>query len=422
MPRLDVSNDFFIRTSDPSTWRGAGGAAARVRQRARLQGTYEGWYCPRCADFKVENEIEEGNRCPIHHIELDARAGGQLLLPPLHLPGAARALYAERPDFVRRAPATTRRWRSSRGGLQDVSLTRAKLTWGVPVPVGRGHVFYVWFDALLNYYTALGYARAGEDLTDALLAGDYHLIGKDILKFHTVFWPALLMAAGLPLPEHIFVHGYLLMDGEKMSKSLGNVLDPFEVMDRFGTDALRYYCLRDVSFGQDGVGVHRRVRGALRDRAGQRAGQPGQPHDRDAPALPRRRGPVRTAGPGAGRDFDGLAERGRRLIDRAEITAALDAAWRPVRRLNRYVEEQAPWNLAKDADRRRTSTASCAPWPRACASRWWSSRRGCRRPPAAAGRAGHGRPLAGGRRLGAGSLERGRAPRAAVPQRGPTAA
>src|SRR4029077_11404665 len=134
----------------------------------------------------------------------------------------------------------------------DISLSRAQLTWGVPVPWDTSHVFYVWFDALLNYYTALGFARDGEDLTDHFWPATFHVIGKDILRFHTVFWPAMLMAADLPLPEHVFVHGYLLLDGEKMSKSLGNVLDPFEVMCRFGPDALRFCCFRDVVFGQDG--------------------------------------------------------------------------------------------------------------------------------------------------------------------------
>ena len=143
------------------------------------------------------------------------------------------------------------------GGLQDVSLSRAKLNWGVPVPWDPEHVFYVWFDALLNYYTALSFAHDGADETDTFWPADFHVIGKDILKFHAVFWPAMLLAAGIPLPEHLFIHGFLLMkdaSGEehKMSKSLGNVLDPFEVMDQFGTDALRYYCFREVSFGLDG--------------------------------------------------------------------------------------------------------------------------------------------------------------------------
>src|SRR5262249_48105647 len=158
----------------------------------------------------------------------------------------------EREDFV--APRTRYNEALSfiRSGLRDVPLTRHKLRWGVQVPWDPEHVFYVWFDALLNYYSALSYARPGEDLTDSLWPASYHLIAKDILRFHTVYWPALLMAAEIELPERVFVHGYLLMEGEKMSKSLGNVLDPFEVIERFGADALRFYLLRDVPFGQDG--------------------------------------------------------------------------------------------------------------------------------------------------------------------------
>ena len=138
------------------------------------------------------------------------------------------------------------------GGLNDLSLSRHGLTWGVPVPWDPEQTIYVWIDALLNYYSALRYARPGEDLTERFWPPTVHLIAKDILKFHAVIWPALLMAAELEQPRKLFIHGYLLMDDHKMSKSLGNVLDPFEVMDVYGTDALRYYLLREVGFGQDG--------------------------------------------------------------------------------------------------------------------------------------------------------------------------
>ena len=133
-----------------------------------------------------------------------------------------------------------------------MSCTRPELRWGVQAPWDESQVFYVWFDALLNYYTALKYAREGEDLTERFWPPDFHLIGKDILKFHAVIWPAMLMAGEVELPRHLFIHGFLLMQGEKMSKTLGNVLDPFQVIDVFGDDALRYYCFREVSFGQDG--------------------------------------------------------------------------------------------------------------------------------------------------------------------------
>jgi methionyl-tRNA synthetase len=223
------------------------------------------------------------------------------------------------------------------------------MTWGVTVPWDPSHVFYVWFDALLNYYTALSYARPGDDLTDRFWPATVHLIGKDILKFHTVFWPAMLLAAGLPLPEHVFVHGFLLgADGRKMSKSLGNVLDPFEVIDRFGVEALRFYLVRDVVVGADGSvsmqGVEGRYDSELANELGNLA-------SRTIAMLHRYRDGAVPAGepdPALAQDFAGLPDRVADLVDRVEVTAALDEIWQRVRRLNRYVEEQAPWQLAKD--------------------------------------------------------------------------
>jgi methionyl-tRNA synthetase len=223
--------------------------------------------------------------------------------------------------------------------------------WGVEVPWDPQHVFYVWFDALLNYYTALSYARPGEDLTDRFWPATYHIIGKDILKFHTVFWPAMLMAAELPVPHHVFVHGFLLgADGRKMSKSLGNVLDPFEVMDLYSTDALRFYLMRDVAFGGDGaVGMD-----AVRSRyESELANEYGNLASRTIAMITRYRDgqvPVADPDPALAADFASLDEEVASLMDRAEVTQALEAIWQRVRRLNRYVEETAPWQLAKDPD------------------------------------------------------------------------
>jgi methionyl-tRNA synthetase len=237
MPRLEASNDFFIRTSDDEHKRRVQEVLQKVHDNGFTHlGMYEGWYCPRCADFKVENEIGPDNTCPIHEIPLVREQEENWFFKLSAFQDRLEELYASQPDFVQ--PDTRRNEALSfiKSGLQDISLSRAKLTWGVEVPWDPSHVFYVWFDALLNYYTALGYARPGEDLTDRFWPATYHVIGKDILKFHTVFWPAMLMAAGLQLPEHVFVHGFLLGgDGRKMSKSLGNVLDPFEAMTATGS-------------------------------------------------------------------------------------------------------------------------------------------------------------------------------------------
>jgi methionyl-tRNA synthetase len=209
----------------------------------------------------------------------------------------------------------------------------------------------VWFDALLNYYTALGYARPGEDLTDRFWPASYHVIGKDILKFHTVFWPAMLMAADLAVPHHVFVHGFLLgSDGRKMSKSLGNVLDPFEVMNLYGTDALRFYLMRDVSFGADGsVGLD-----AVRARyESELANEYGNLASRTIAMIQRYRDgviPAVATDPELAREFEVLPAEVSVVLDRAEPTRALDLIWDRVRRLNRYVEEKAPWQLARDLE------------------------------------------------------------------------
>jgi methionyl-tRNA synthetase len=348
-PRLDASNDFFIRTTDEEHKRRVQTVLERVHENGHTyKGLYEGWYCPRCADFKVENEIAEGNRCPIHEIVLERHQEENWFFRLSTFQEPLERLYSEQPEFV----MPGRHFNEARSfidsGLQDVSLSRQRLKWGVTVPWDQGHVFYVWFDALLNYYTALGYARPGEDLTERFWPATFHVIGKDILKFHTVFWPALLMAAELELPHHVFVHGFLLgADGRKMSKSLGNVLDPFEVMDQFGTDALRFYLLRDVAFGGDGsVGMD-----AVRSRyESELANEYGNLASRTLAMIRRYRDgvvPDVEVDPGLARDFDGLAEQVAELLDRAEITAALEQIWQRVRRCNRYVEERAPWQLAK---------------------------------------------------------------------------
>jgi methionyl-tRNA synthetase len=246
-------------------------------------------------------------------------------------------------------------------GLQDVSLSRARLKWGVTVPWDPTHVFYVWFDALLNYYTALGYARDGEDLTSRFWPATYHVIGKDILKFHTVFWPAMLMAADLPVPQHVFVHGFLLgADGRKMSKSLGNVLDPFEVMGQYGTDALRFYLMRDVAFGSDGAvgmeAVRTRYEAELANGYGNLASRT------VAMVLRYRDGQVPSVATDAAlrSEFEDLARQVADLLDRVEATQALELIWQRVRRLNRYVEERAPWQLARDESRAAELDATLA--------------------------------------------------------------
>ncbi len=352
MPKINASIDFFIRTSDPQHIARVQEVMQRVHDNGHVyEGVYEGWYCPRCADFKTESELGPDNTCPIHEIRLERQREENWFFRLSAFQDDLERLYSERPGFV--VPEFRRNEALSfiKSGVQDVSLSRPNISWGVPLPWDPNQVMYVWFDALLNYYTSLSYAREGEDLTERYWPASLHVLAKDILKFHAVIWPALLIAAGIEVPKRMVIHGFLLMGERKMSKSLGNVLDPFEVIERFGADALRFYLFREVSFGQDGSiapsGFESRYESELANDFGNLA-------SRTLAMIERYRdGVVPEAAPDpelAGGDdgLDGVRAEVCELLDRVELTQALDAIWSRVRRLNRYVEEARPWDLAKD--------------------------------------------------------------------------
>jgi len=347
--RLDCTNDFFIRTTDPEHEQAVREFMQGIYDRGHIyEGIYEGWYCPYCADFKTEQELLPGNCCPIHKIVIEKVREENWFFRLSAFQGELERLYAERPDWVEPRIRYNEALSFIKGGLEDVSVSRPKLQWGVRVPWDERQVFYVWFDALLNYYTALQYGP-GKDVRATFWPPALQLIGKDILKFHAVIWPAMLMANEVELPRRLFIHGYLLMQGEKMSKTLGNVLDPFQVIDVYGVDALRYYCFREVSFGQDGSvsteGFEARYNTELANEYGNLA-------SRTLAMIERYRDgvvPQAELPEELGAEFDGLAGAVERHLDGVELTLALEEIWsRGVRRLNRYVEQQAPWKLAKD--------------------------------------------------------------------------
>jgi methionyl-tRNA synthetase len=254
------------------------------------------------------------------------------------------ALYDERPDFV----LPQFRYNEARsfieGGLHDFSISRATQTWGVAIPWDPEQVAYVWADALVNYRSALSYAP-GENL-ERFWPDARHLLAKDILRFHCVYWPALLFAAGYDPPRQLFVHGYLNIDERKISKSLGNVIDPLDLIDVYGADAVRFWCARAVSFGQDGnVSLD-----SFQERYERELGNDlGNLLSRTTAMIARyREGRLaKTPGPGAF-DADALRESVVERLDRFDITGALDEIWQAVRRLNQHVEQSAPWELAKD--------------------------------------------------------------------------
>ena len=350
--RLNVTNDFFIRTTDPEHERYVQAFVEKLRAAGDIEKrAYGGLYCTACEGFWYERELVDG-KCPDHGIEPTWLEEENYYFKLSAYQDRLSALFRAAPGWVRPKSRYNEALSFIEQGLEDISISRSTLKWGIPVPWDQEQVVYVWIDALVNYLSALTYARPGEDLSRYWPA-TVHLMAKEILKFHAVIWPAMLMSAGYDLPESEFIHGFLLMGGEKMSKTRGNVLDPFAVMDTYGIDALRYYLFREISFGQDGVisleGFEGRYNSEL-------ANELGNLVSRTASMIAKYRDgriPVGD-GPQAG-ELAAVAAAGEAMVaactahlDAVEISPALESVWEFVRRLNRLVEEEAPWKLAKD--------------------------------------------------------------------------
>ncbi|MEX1317059.1 MAG: methionine--tRNA ligase [Synechococcaceae cyanobacterium] len=253
--RWQISNDRFIRTTDPRHRQLVEQFFARVEASGDVvEGRQQGWYCVACEEFKDDPHEAQDPECPIHRRPLEWRDEVNLFFRLSRYQRQLEELI-RRPGFI--APASRRREVENfvAQGLRDFSISRVDLPWGIPVPGHPGHTFYVWFDALLGYLTALFDPAEPvrlERLQERGWPAQLHVIGKDILRFHAVYWPAMLLSAGLPLPERVFGHGFLTREGQKMGKSLGNVLDPEVLLERCGRDAVRWYLLRDIPFGDDG--------------------------------------------------------------------------------------------------------------------------------------------------------------------------
>jgi methionyl-tRNA synthetase len=349
--RVNASNDFFIRTTDDGHKAVVQEFLQRIYDGGDIyEGVYAGLYCVACEAFYNEAELVDG-RCPQHGTVPEYVEEKNYFFRLSAYQDRLLRLYDERPEFV----LPRFRYNEARSfieqGLEDLSVSRATQTWGVPVPWDPAQVIYVWVDALINYVSALAYAREGEDLRPRLWPEVRHLLGKDILKFHCVIWPALLLAAGYDVPRQLFVHGYLLLDERKMSKTRGNVIDPGEVIATYGVDPVRFYLVRATAFGQDGnisvEGLHERYERELGNELGNLL-------SRTTAMVARYRGGRLPLAPGEGAVADAVNGLGTEVVeqlDRFDITGALESAWEVVRALNRHVEQTAPWELAKHEGR-----------------------------------------------------------------------
>jgi len=347
--RVGAEPSFFIRTSDEGHKGFVQDFVQRIYDNGHIyEDVYAGLYCVGCEEFKNESELVDG-KCPDHDIAPEWIEERNWFFRLSAFQEPLLRLYDERPDFVRPDFRYNEARRFIEGGLQDFSLSRAGQPWGVPIPWDQDQVVYVWVDALVNYLSALTYAHEREDLRDRYWPVAHHPIGKDILRFHCVFWPALLLAAGYEPPQQVFVHGFLNLSGRKIGKSLGNVVDVLGLTEVYGSDTIRYWAARSVSFGQDAdVDIE-----TVNERYERELGNDlGNLLSRTTAMIARYRdGQVLDGRCALAADVDRVGTRVREQLDGWDLTGALDTIWELVRRLNRYVEERKPWEQAKDETR-----------------------------------------------------------------------
>ncbi|QIG51331.1 methionine--tRNA ligase [Nordella sp. HKS 07] len=350
---LGCSNDDFIRTTEARHKKTVTALWKRLEEAGDIYlSKYAGWYSVRDEAFYGEDEIEDrgGKKfstktdTPVEWVEEESyffrlSAYQDKLLK----------LYADQPDFIGPSERRNEVMSFVKGGLQDLSVSRTTFGWGIPVPGAKGHIIYVWLDALINYLSATGWPDKGP--RNHYWPADIHIIGKDIVRFHAVYWPAFLMSAGLTLPKRVFGHGFLFNRGEKMSKSVGNVISPAELVGRYGVDQVRYFFLREVPFGQDGNYSHEAIIARINADLSNDLGNLAQ---RSLSMIGKNcAGKVPVMGPLSAEDqailaaTDALLAECRTQHDVQAINKALDAIWKVVADANRYFASQEPWALKK---------------------------------------------------------------------------
>jgi methionyl-tRNA synthetase len=351
---LEISYDHMIRTTDDYHEAGVQAFFRKLQERGHIYlGDYEGWYCVPDEAFWTEKQLVDGN-CPdcgrpVERLKeksyfFKLSAFGEKILEHIR----------QNPSFIE--PETRRNEIVSRlqQGLMDLSISRTTVTWGVPVPGDEKYAIYVWIDALINYITAIGYGT-NEEKFRTFWPADLHLIGKEILWFHTVIWPAMLMAAGLPLPRRVFGHGWWTVEGQKMSKSVGNVVDPIELANNYGSDTVRYFLLREGTFGKDSdfsrSAMITRINNELANDLGNLLSRTLAMINRYCDSIVPHPD-AREKDAGVREAAVSLFARMKPQMDQLQFSSALEEMWSFVRRCNKFVEENAPWELAKTPERK----------------------------------------------------------------------
>jgi methionyl-tRNA synthetase len=346
---LRISNDDFIRTTEPRHYQAVQEMLQKVYDNGDIElGTYEGLYCVACEAYYVEDELVDGD-CPIHGRPVQRMREENYFFKLSRYQDRLLEHYEAHPDAVQPETRRNEVLGFIRQGLQDFSISRTSISWGVPIPWDPAHVAYVWFDALINYCTAMGYGSDRERF-ERWWPVDYHLVGKDILRFHAVYWPAMLMAAGEAPPRHVFAHGWLLVGGEKMSKTRLNQIAPGDLVATFGADGVRYHFLRDQNFGPDGdfsyEAVVARYNSDLANNFGNLASRVlnmAVNYLGGVSPEVREDGPLRQQSAAA---LDALSA----AMTRLDFAGGFGAVWDLIRAANSYIEDRAPWALQKAGD------------------------------------------------------------------------
>jgi methionyl-tRNA synthetase len=354
--RLGISNDDYIRTTEPRHEAAVTKLLTAVHENGRddiYLDTYEGLYCVSCEAYYTEDELVDG-LCPIHHTPVEAMSEENYFFRLSAYQDRLLEHYDRNPRAVQPDARRNEVLSLIKGGLRDFSISRTSFAWGVPLPWDPKHVCYVWFDALTNYITAAGYADDPDRFARTWPA-DVHFIGKDILRFHAVYWPAMLMAAGVELPRQVWAHGFLLVGGEKMSKTKLTGIHPFQLVDHFGVDAYRYYFLREIQFGQDGSfswesmtdRYHADLANGLGNLASRVLAMIDSYFEGEVPEP---------GGAGAEAELQRVIRTRARRYDQhmseLALSAALSEVWEVVAAANHYLVQRAPWTLAKVPEKR----------------------------------------------------------------------